>query len=75
LKPEFSAVLRAKKPPARAAKAATKRANAPWLEKVIKDGVEEICVFKIVGNSGFGGRFLPATPDEIENGIFFFHRC
>src|SRR5262245_20100211 len=46
-------------------------ATAPWLRKIMKDGVERIEVFKIIDNSGWGGRWLEPSAAELEEGVFY----
>jgi hypothetical protein len=48
-----------------------KAATAPWLKKFTENGVEVVRRFKIVDNTVGGGRWTPATPQELEDGVFF----
>jgi hypothetical protein len=53
-----------------AAKPYEKLLGASWLRKFVENGVEEVRSFH-VNETGRSGCWLPATPEELENGAFF----
>jgi hypothetical protein len=54
-----------------AAKPYEKLLGAAWLRKFSANGVEEVRSFHVDGRTGRTGTWLPATPEELENGAFF----
>jgi hypothetical protein len=54
-----------------AAKPYEKLLGAAWLRKFSTNGVEEVRSFHVDGRTGRTGTWLPATPEELENGAFF----